>query len=97
MGFFSRTANSFTLEEKKIAEAVIDTIFDGGKNEDDHKKLIYLRDAKSKWQWYKATRFVNFKMCSDLLWQFCKRIEKQGNNVDKTNKFYEGFAAGINR
>jgi len=28
MAFFGRSANSFTLEEKKIAEAVIDVIFD---------------------------------------------------------------------
>lgn len=95
MAFFGRSANSFTLEEKKIAEAVIDVIFDGGPNEDDHKKLIYLRDAKSKWQWYKATRYVNFTMCADILWDFCKRVEKRGGSVDKSNKFYEGFAAGL--
>lgn len=89
--FFNRNTNGFAPEEKKIAEAVIDTIF-CEENQNDHKKLIYFREAKSKWQWYRANQHVNFRMCSNMLWDFCKRIEKKGNKVDKSNKFYDAFA-----
>jgi hypothetical protein len=91
IAYFTRKTNGFTLEEQKIAEAVIDVIF----NEDNsalHRKLIYFREAKSKWQWYSATQHVKFRMCSQILWDFCKRIEKKGNHMDKTNKFYDSFA-----
>lgn len=91
LSYFQRKTNGFTLEEQKIAEAVIDVIF-SEENQADHKKLIYFREAKSKWQWYRATQHVNFRMCSDVLWDYCKRIEKKGNRVDKTNKFYDSFA-----
>ena len=91
LAYFTRKTNGFTNEEQKIAEAVIDVVFNE-KNTEDHKKLIYFREAKSKWQWYKATQSGNFKMCAPILWDYCKRIEKKGNQMDKTNKFYESFA-----
>lgn len=92
MAFFHRGANGFTPEEVKISEAVIDTIF-SEENEADHKKLIYIREAKSKWQWYSAAQHVNFRMGSAVLWEYCKRIEKKGNHMDKTNKFYDAFTS----
>lgn len=91
LSYFQRKTNGFTNEEQKIAEAVIDVIF-SEENQNEHKKLIYLREAKSKWQWYKANQHVNFRMCSDILWEYCKRIEKKGNKMDKTNKFFDSFA-----
>ncbi len=68
-----------------------DTIF-SEENEADHKKLIYFREAKSKWQWYRAKQHVGFRMCSNILWEYCKRIEKKGTKMDKSNKFYDSFA-----
>lgn len=95
LSFFTRKSNGFTPEEQKIAESCIDVIFNE-ENDADHKKLIYFREAKSKWQWYRAKQHINFRMCSNILWEYCKRIEKKGNKIDTSNKFYEAFAPSNN-
>lgn len=94
MAFFGRTANSFTLEEKKIAEAVVAVIF-SEENQKDFKKLIYIKDSKSPWQWYRAQARETFTMGCPSLRQLCKQVEKKGSQFDTENKFHEIFAKKV--
>jgi hypothetical protein len=94
MAFFGRKANGFTLEEKKIAEAVVDVIF-SEVNQRDYKKLIYIKDSKSPWQWYSADQHDTFIMGCPSLRMLCKQVEKKGSQFDTENKFHDIFAKKI--
>lgn len=94
MAFFGRPANGFTLEEKKIAESVVGTIF-SEENQKEFKKIIYIKDSKSPWQWYKAEQHETFTMGCPALRLLCKQVEKKGSQFDKDNKFHDIFAKKI--
>jgi hypothetical protein len=94
MAFFGRKANGFTLDEKKIAEAVIEVIF-SEQNQRDFKKLIYIKDSKSPWQWYRADQHDTFSMGCPALRALCKQVQKKGSQFDKDNKFHDVFAKKI--
>ena len=94
MAFFGRPANGFTLEEKKIAEAVVAVIF-SEENQRDYKKLIYIKDSKSPWQWYSAEQRETFTMGAPILRALCKQVEKKGSQFDKDNKFHDIFAKKV--
>lgn len=89
--YFSRPSNGFGPEEKKIAAAVCDEIFNE-ENEKQFFKMIYVRnDNKHKFQYIAAEEHDGFKMCSSMVRKYCAKIEKKGTSFDTNNKFFKKF------
>jgi hypothetical protein len=93
LAYFSRAANSFSAQEKKRAEAVINTIFDEDKCS-KYAKLVYYRLDKHKFQYIIADEYEDkeVQMCSKPVRDFCKKVELKGENFDKSNPYFQKFA-----
>ena len=96
VGYFNNKANAFTLEEKKCAESVIDTIFYDGKPKDDHMRMCFIKDSKHKWMWYAASFREPFPMGGTPFRELCSRLEAKNATFDKTNKFHDQFLGYAN-
>lgn len=96
LAYFSRGANSFSLQEKKRAEAVINTVFDEEKAP-KFAKLIYSRLDKNKFYYIVADEYEDkeVQMCSTVVKEYCKKIASKEGNFDTTNPYFQLFQGQI--
>ncbi|MEM3062129.1 MAG: hypothetical protein QW303_01095 [Nitrososphaerota archaeon] len=87
--YFDRSTNNFSKYEKKIAESIINTVFNDGPK---YAKLLYSRDPINEHQFYYiiAEQCPEFKMCSKNAWQFCNQVYIP-DSVNPGNKFTKRF------
>lgn len=96
--FFNAGANNFTPYEKKKAAVIVEEIF-AHANEDghplEHAKLAYLRDHKNPFQYVIADVHDDFRMCSDAIRAFCRKVQRDENEIDTTNSHMGVFMEGL--
>lgn len=91
MGYFGKSSNGVSLDERRDAWACIEEIF-SEKNKPKHMKFVYLKDSPHKYQYVIAAPHTKFPMCGDPVRKFCERIEERSKSIDKTSKFAKKFA-----
>lgn len=73
-GFFSKANMCQSPHDKKKVEICSDEIF--GDGEKKYRVMIYSRlDYKTPFKYFKADLHDDFKMCSNIIWDFCNLIE----------------------
>jgi hypothetical protein len=94
LGFFSRANNGLTPADRKRAEAVIATVFDETKAP-PKTKLVYSRD-ENKFYYLNPDDVGSFRMCSQKVWDYCKKIQSSDKLNDANNPFMSRFTEKIN-
>lgn len=90
--FFTRGATNFSKQERAKADAAIRAIFSDDDDAPKHRKLVYNRlDPKNPFQYTIANLHDNFEMCSPSIREYCKRIAKTEDQVDKSNPYLKRF------
>lgn len=92
LGFFNRSANSFSAIEKKRAEAVINVIF--SKEAPPFAKLMYSRLDKNNFQYVVAKEYADseVQLCSKTVRDFCEKIANKEKLLESsTNPYIEKF------
>lgn len=92
--FFGRSATNFSKQDRARADAAIKAVFaedeEGGQK---HRKLVYNRlDTKNPFQYTIANLHDGFNMCSKSVRQYCKRIAKEEEQVEKNNPYLKRFS-----
>jgi hypothetical protein len=92
--FFGRGATNFSKQEKARAGAAIAAVFaedeEGGQK---HRKLVYSRlDTKHPFRYTIATLHDGFNMCSKAVRNYCKKIAKEEEQVEKNNPYLKRFS-----
>ena len=84
--FFEKSSSGYA-SQKKIAYELGNKIFSIKKS---YTKLIF---KEAQFYTYLATPDLEFKMCSEIMWKFAKKIEDNDNNIinDDQNKFTSLF------
>jgi predicted DNA binding protein len=90
LSFFQRSANNFSAQERKRAEAIIESVF-STENDAKFYKLIYSRMDKVKFQYIIGEEHEKFDMCSSVVRNYCNKIETKGSNIDSNNPFFNKF------
>lgn len=82
--FMRSTANGISGVKRKRAEAAIEAVF-GDTTDDNHKKLVYYRlgNKSSQFTYMIADIYPKFRLCDDIVWKFCAKIEEQHKDKDK--------------
>lgn len=80
--FFKNTSNSFTHEDIRDAEKVINTIFKQEAGVDNYKKMYYSRlDPVAKFRYVIADEPDDMKFGSQYLWELCKKIPTEKTSL----------------
>jgi len=97
LSYFNRPANSFSLQEKKRAEAAINVVFDEELMGTKHAKLVYSRLDKYSFQYIISDEHEDkeIKMCSKAVREYCHKIKSKDSNFDMNNPYYQRFADAI--
>lgn len=94
--FFSRSSSNFGKQDKARAQAVINKIFGSDDNKDDprnkYRKLVYSRMDDNQFQYVIADLHGEFTMCAKINRDFCKKVQKDENFVDRSNPYLKKFA-----
>lgn len=96
--FFGAAANNFTAYEKKKSATIIEEVF-AHANEDEHPlehaKLVYMRDNKNPYQYTIADVHDAFRMCSEGVRAFCRKIMRDDSEIDTSNPSMGAFMDGL--
>ncbi len=93
--FFGRTATNFSKQDKARADAAIKAVFAEDEEESGQKyrKLVYSRlDTKHPFQYTVANLHDGFNMCSKDVRNYCKRIAKEEELIEKNNPYLKRFS-----
>jgi hypothetical protein len=91
--FFSKTSNSVSKDQAKIATIMSDTIFKTNGFEENHKKMIYGRKLSPKVQYFVADMYEegSIYIGGTTLRSYCEKVRSKENKIDTKNKFYNNF------
>lgn len=92
--FFGRSATNFSKQDKAKADAAIKAVFaeddEGGQK---YRKLVYSRlDTKHPFQYTIGNLHDGFNMCSKDVRNYCKKIAKDEELIEKNNPYLKRFS-----
>jgi hypothetical protein len=93
--FFGRSATNFSKQDKARADAAIKAVFAEDEEETGQKyrKLVYSRlDTKHPFQYTVANLHDGFNMCSKDVRNYCKKIAKEEELIEKNNPYLKRFS-----
>lgn len=86
--YFERGSNNFSKEMKLNAQMMSNIIFDKNQKEiPEFSKFLYIRDDPEPFRFYCAHLHDQFRFGSNVLWEYCTKIEKiqRANNAINSN------------
>lgn len=92
---FTRKSNDYDKQTSVRGPVIAREIFKYMDNDNvdpklKYRKLIYYRDT-GKFEYITANIHNDFRVCSPYVWEFCKKIQKDPREVDKSNPFLQKF------